>query len=189
MEVKQLYEILEDEYKEQRLANSKHWNQLWDLYVEEKSADYEILPVKEAIPRLISDQNLRKRRHFNNCIEMGLSIRVGDICFIDFGEAYINEIGYQHFGLIVTMFHNKAFVVPMSGNHSAYRQAYSKENPNGKRHLMRLGKMKGMNKESVLFINDAKWINTARIIDIKAHLDKNSELFKEIKERVKDCLD
>lgn len=77
----------------------------------------------------------------------------------------------------------------MSGNHSAYRQAYSKENPNGKRHLMRLGKMKGMNKESVLFINDAKWINTARIIDIKAHLDKNSELFKEIKERVKDCLD
>lgn len=54
---------------------------------------------------------------------------------------------------------------------------------------MRLGKIKGMNKESVLFINDAKWINTARIIDIKAHLDKNSELFKDIKERVKDCLD
>ena len=92
MEVKQLYEILEDEYKEQSVSNSKHWNKLWDLYVEEKSADYQTLPVKEAIPRMISDQNLRIRRHFNNCIEMGLSIRVVYICFIDYGEAYINEI-------------------------------------------------------------------------------------------------
>ena len=47
----------------------------------------------------------------------------------------------------------------------------------------------GMRKPSVLFINDAKWINTARIIDVKAHLDKDSELFKDIKERVKRCLD
>ena len=41
-----------------------------------------------------------------------------------------------------------------------------------------------MNKTSVLFINDAKFINTARIIDVKAHLDIHSNLFKEIKERV-----
>ena len=100
-----------------------------------------------------------------------------------------SEIGYQHFGLIITIFHNKSFVVPMSGNHTAYLQAYSKENPKGKRHLMRLGKIKGMNKESVLFINDAKWINTARIIDVKAHLRRDSELFREIKDRVKNCLD
>ena len=32
MEVKQLYEILEDEYKEQSVSNSKHWNKLWDLW-------------------------------------------------------------------------------------------------------------------------------------------------------------
>lgn len=102
---------------------------------------------------------------------------------------HTSEIGYQHFGLIITIFHNKAFVVPMSGNHAAYLQAYSKENPKGKRHLMRLGKIKGMNKESVLFINDAKWINTARIIDVKAHLRRDSELFCEIKDRVKNCLD
>ena len=54
---------------------------------------------------------------------------------------------------------------------------------------MRLGKIRGMNKYSVLFINDAKWINTARIIDVKSHLDKNTNLFREIKERVKQCLD
>ena len=40
-----------------------------------------------------------------------------------------------------------------------------------------------------LNINDAKWINTARIIDVKAHLRRDSELFCEIKDRVKNCLD
>ena len=68
-------------------------------------------------------------------------------------------------------------------------RSYSgKDKPKGKRHLMRLGKLKGMNKNSVLFINDAKWINTARIIDVKAHLDRQGELFQEIKERVIHCL-
>ncbi len=189
MEIKKLYELLEHEKEEQRITEATYWDYLWELYVEEKSADYQMLAVKEAIPRLISDDNLRKRRHINNCMELGLNIKIGDICYIDYGEAYINEIGYQHFGLIVSIFHSKAFVVPMSGNHAAFLQAYSKDNPKGKRHLMRLGKIKGMNKESVLFINDAKWINTARIIDIKAHLNKNSSLFHEIKERVKSCLD
>ena len=45
-----------------------------------------------------------------------------------------------------------------------------------------------MNKNSVLFMNDAKWINTARIIDVKAHLDRQGELFQEIKARVIHCL-
>ena len=81
--------------------------------------DYASLSVKEAIPRLVSEQNLRERRHAGSCGELGVDIRVGDICYIDFDEAYISEIGYQHFGLIITIFHNKAFVVPMSGNHTA----------------------------------------------------------------------
>ena len=168
MEVKKLYEMVDEDQKEGSLGEKAYWKDLWECYIEEKSMDYASLSVKEAIPRLVSEQNLRERRHAGSCGELGVDIRVGDICYIDFGEA---------------------FVVPMSGNHTAYLQAYSKENPKGKRHLMRLGKIKGMNKESVLFINDAKWINTARIIDVKAHLRRDSELFREIKDRVKNCLD
>lgn len=189
MEIKKLYELVALDKKEGALGEKNYWEDLWESYIEEKSLDYQALEVKEAIPRLVSDLNLRSRRLASNCGELGVDIRIGDICYIDFGEAYIHEIGYQHFGIIVSIFHNKAFVVPMSGNHSAYVQAYGKDNPSGKRHLMRLGRMKGMNKESVLFINDAKFINTARIIDVKAHLDRNSELFLEIKNRVKRCLD
>lgn len=189
MEIKKLYELVEQESKQGILGEKIYWLELWNHFIEEKTFDYKTLDVKEALPRLVSEQNLRERRNTANCAELGVDIRVGDICYIDFGEAYINEIGYQHFGLLITIFHNKAFVVPMSGNHTAYMQAYSRDNPRGKRHLMRLGKMKGMNKESVLFINDAKWINTARIIDVKAHLDRSCALFMEIKDRVKNCLD
>lgn len=188
MEVKKLYEIMGQDY-EGGVKDQAYWDELWNQLVEEKSADYDALEVREALPRMVSEQNLRERRHALNCGELGVDIRVGDICYIDFGETYVNEIGYQHFGIIITLFHNKAFVVPMSGNKAAYLQAYSYDNPKGKRHLMRLGKIKGMNKESVLFINDAKWINTARIIDVKAHLDRSSSLFNDIKERVKRCLD
>lgn len=189
MEVKKLQELVEQDKKEGSITEKLYWQELWEHYIEEKSGDYQTLDVRDALPRLISEHNLRERRNANNCGELGVDIRVGDICYIDYGEAYINEIGYQHFGIIITIFHNKAFVVPMSGNHQAYLQAYSRENPRGKRHLMQFGKMKGMNKESVLFINDAKWINTARIIDVKAHLERRSELFLEIKDRVKRCLD
>ena len=189
MEIKKLYEIIDSENREGKLSEKMYWEDLWNHYIEEKSSDYRTLEVKEALSRFISEQNLRARRHVGSCTELGVDIRIGDICYIDFGEAYIAEIGYQHFGIILSLFHNKAFVVPMSGNHSAYVQAYGKDNPNGKRHLMRLGKMNGMNKESVLFLNDAKFINTARIIDVKAHLDRSSTLFAEIKERVHCCID
>ena len=189
MEIKKLYEIMESEERDGRLCEKAYWDELWNHYIEEKSSDYQTLEVKEAMSRFISEQNLRTRRNTGSCFELGVDIRIGDICYIDFGEAYISEIGYQHFGIILSLFHNKAFVVPMSGNHSAYLQAYGKDNPNGKRHLMRLGRINGMNKESVLFLNDAKFINTARIIDVKAHLDRNSRLFTDIKERVHSCID
>lgn len=52
------------------------------------------------------------------------------------------------------------------------------------KHLMALGEVKGLSKSSVLFLNDAKWINTARIIDVKAHLNPKEALFQEIRRRI-----
>ena len=53
---------------------------------------------------------------------------------------------------------------------------------------MRIGLIEGMKKESVLFLNDCKYINTARIIDVKATIPENSALFGRIVRRVKECL-
>lgn len=142
---------------------------------------------KEAIKILLSTQNYLKRGALKYNEHLPLS--VGDICYIDFGQAYLNEAGYQHFGLIISMMNGKAFVVPMTSNPYTYDQAYDKQtNPSGKVHLMRIGQLKGLNKPSVLFINDAKFINTTRIIEVKGHLDITEHLFDRIRRRVYHCI-
>jgi hypothetical protein len=87
------------------------------------------------------------------------------------------------------MMNGKAFVVPMTSNPFTYEQAYDKQNnPLGKIHLMRLGQLNGLNKPSVLFINDSKYINTTRIIEVKGHLDVTEHLFQRIRRRVFHCI-
>lgn len=85
--------MVDEDQKEGSLGEKAYWKDLWECYIEEKSMDYASLSVKEAIPRLVSEQNLRERRHAGSCGELGVDIRVGDICYIDFGEAYIAVSG------------------------------------------------------------------------------------------------
>jgi hypothetical protein len=139
---------------------------------------------KEVYDYMLSKLNFCQRKQMYSSLEAKVYIRVGDICFADFGLAYLSEVGYQHFGLVLAMRHGKIFVVPMSGNPQAYQRAYDPKTKQGKRHLMRLPEIEGLNKSSVLFLNDAKWINSARVIDVKAHIDEDSFLFEKIKNLV-----
>ena len=157
------------------------------LYIKEK--EYEQLPVKVLQSHLISEANWMLRKQYRSCDQLGVKIQIGDICYIDFGQAYLNEAGFQHFGLVLNVVNGKAFVVPMTSNPETYAQAYDeKTNVHGKQHLMRIGRIKGLYRESVLFLNDCKYINTARIIDVKARIPKESALFEKITERVLQCL-
>ncbi|MDE8208759.1 hypothetical protein PT115_04715 [Erysipelothrix rhusiopathiae] len=99
---------------------------------------------------------------------------------MEFGQAFINEAGYQHFGLVMGIFNYKLFVVPMTSNYEIIRQARN-INLFGKRHLYYIGKIPGLNKSSVLFLNDCKYVNSARIISIYGHIDPSSAMFKEIR--------
>jgi len=145
--------------------------------------------ISNAAKYMLSHSNFLDRSNLLSCEQLSVRVRPGDICFIDFGCAYRNEAGYQHFGIILSIVHSKAFVIPMTSNPSTFSQAYEENiNPNGKRHLMRIGKQKGMYKESVLFLNDCKFINTSRIIEVKGHLDVKDVLFQQIKDRIKECL-
>jgi len=161
----------------------------WRNYMELKKKAYRDLTCKELQAHLVSEVNWMMRNRAKSCEQFRVKIHVGDICYIDFGPAYLNEAGFQHFGLVLSIMNSKAFVIPMTSNASTYRQAYDPKNyPYGKKHLMKLGMIPGMKKESVLFLNDCKYINTARIIDVKAHLDTSDELFQEIKKRVLESL-
>ena len=159
----------------------QEWTKLWNWFIKEKRQEYSSISYRESVQRLISEKNYNVRRNIQSSKAMGLQVYPGDICYIDFGQAYLYEAGYQHFGLVLSIVHYKALVIPMTSNPQTYQKAFGKDGT----YLYPLGKIEGMNRESVLFLNDAKFINTARIIDVKAHLDVAGWKFKEIKEKFK----
>ncbi len=134
---------------------------------------------------MLSEANWLIRSRHDSCLSFGIEVKKGDIAYIDFGQAYLHEAGFQHFGLVMNVWQNKALVIPMTSNKQQYYSAYDPiDNPTGKSHLMRIGKIEGLTKPSVLFLNDSKYINSARIIDVKAHIIPSSPLFKQIMKRL-----
>lgn len=187
MDVKKLYEWSKKN-DNSKVTETREWESIWKYYKDAKKDQYESLKAREALPLFLSELNYIQRKDKNSSLDMGVYVKVGDVCFIDFGEAYIQEIGYQHFGLIISIFRNKAFVVPMSGNEAIFDELQDPQGRKNRPHLMPFEKIEGMNKNTILFLNDAKYINTARIIDVKAHLDPDSDRFSEIKEQLLDCI-
>lgn len=184
---------LEDLYlqkqQEGRAADSPVLMEALNDYLDAVRSEYENMTVRRAADTLLSDLNYQNRSQLRSCRGFGIIVRPGDICFIDFGKAYRQEAGYQHFGLVLNVFDAKALVIPMTSNFEAFRRAYDPLfNPDGVRHLMRLGKIDGLYRYSILFLNDGKFINTARIIDVKGHLDVQSRLFQQIRERFIACI-
>ena len=139
---------------------------------------------------MISEENYLARSRLPSGEEAGVHVQTGDICWIDYGQTYLNEMGFQHFGLIIKICYKKALVVPMTSNVSDYQKAYDPlENPEGNVCLMRLGIVEGMRKVSTLFLNDMRFINTARVFAVMAHLDVQDPLFIEVELRLKKMLE
>lgn len=150
-------------------------------YMQLRAQVYEDLLPKNMESAMLSEANWIGRGTYMSGEDIGIYVNVGDIAYMDFGQAYLNEMGYQHFALIVALCEKKALVIPMTSNHQTCTNAYNyKENPNGKKNLFALPEIDGLFKRSVLFLNDMKFINTARIIDVKAHLDVKSAVFRKI---------
>ena len=180
MEITELSTYLKEGNLHKKVKEQVYWRNVWDMYVAETESIYSHLTTKEAMVRMISEINFRNRSQASSCEDLGVWIRVGDICYIDFGINYINEAGFQHFGIILAIVNNKVLVTPMTSNEKAYQVSQIR---NMKAHLMPIGKVDGMYRESTLFLNDSKFINSARIIDVKAHIPIQSTLFKDIKKR------
>lgn len=165
-------------------CDEKNKTEIIDEYLSTLKQQLINMDNKEVKEILLSELNFQERGKLMSCRCYDMNIREGDICYIDFGKAYNQETGYMHFGLVIKIFNSKALVIPMTSNPQAFVMAYDKDyNPSGMTHLMRLGKVEGLVKYSVLFLNDAKFINTARIIDIKSHLSTNDNLYKKILNR------
>lgn len=155
-------------------------NRTVEEYLETYRKYIYLLPPYYIRKECISGLNRMCRQKNWSCESLNMTVSIGDICYMEFGQAFINEAGYQHFGLVMGIFNYKLFVVPMTSNFEIIRQARN-INLFGKRHLYYIGKIPGLNKSSVLFLNDCKYVNSARIISINGHIDPSSAMFKEIR--------
>lgn len=154
-----------------------------ELFLAEYGDYLSSLPGFRQRQECISKMNHFKRNSYWSCEEMQMNVRPGDICYTDFGIGYINECSYQHFGLILNIVNNKAYIIPMTSNRKTVQKAKG-----GKReHLYYIGQPQGLNKETCAFINDGRYINTARIISVNAHMDSSSEQFFDIVDVVVEC--
>lgn len=154
-------------------------------YMHARKALYAVYMPDMIEKNMLSETNWLIRGRADSGKALGIYVKAGDIAYLDYGQSYLNEMGYQHFGLVMTVCHCKALVIPLSSNAKHYRDAYDpKDNPHGQRNLMRLGRVPGLRKASMLYLNDARYINTARIIKVMAHIPPEGELFRSIQKNM-----
>ena len=131
-------------------------SKLMDLVIQEKKSDYIVEDyIEELISYLVKLPYHEIRRE---CISgYNRFMRSNCISSLDFNlRVKPGDIVYCDFG-----------------------QAYI-NSLDSKEHLYYIGMPEGLNKPSVLFLNDAKFINTARIIEIKSSLNIEGALFQDI---------
>ena len=157
--------------------------QEWTDYIRSRKTIYGNLIPGYVLPNMRSEAMWVLRSRCRSGRDVGVEVRRGDICWLDYGQTFNQEMGYQHFGLVLALCNHKALIVPMTSNASAYERAGDTVHPSV--HLMRIGQQPGMNKPSTLFLNDIRFINTARILEIRAHIDPEGRLFQEVLRRVR----
>ncbi|MCR5229734.1 MAG: type II toxin-antitoxin system PemK/MazF family toxin [Solobacterium sp.] len=159
---------------------------IFSEYLRLKRYLYSSADLKTAVPVMISELNWLLKGSSQGRKDSGIRVSTGDIVYIDFGQAYQYEMAYQHYGLVISVCCDKAFVVPMTSSMKAYRAAYdSADNKEGHYNLMRIGIPAGLNKPTTLYLNDARHINPDRIICKVSRMDPHSRLFHEIYSRIR----
>ena len=80
---------------------------IWGDYMRYKKGVYSALIPENVENSLVSERNWAERRKLESSEQLGIHAVPGDICYMDFGISYLNETGFQHFGLIISVFNRK----------------------------------------------------------------------------------
>jgi hypothetical protein len=94
-------------------------------------------------------------------------ILVGQVCIIDYGKTYKNELSYVHYGLCIGKKEEKYFIVPMTTGKKWRNNCYHpKNNTKPSKKYRQALKDEGFSKDCVLMIHDTKFVSGGRIIGI-----------------------
>ena len=85
-----------------------------------------------------------------------------EIVFVELGANIGNELSYEHFCVVLESYKDKIFVVPCSS--SKITKVYDKQSNLLKEYIIGKKDMDGFTKDTVLILNEAKWINKSRVL-------------------------
>ena len=173
MNFKNLRQYVTDENKNKAIIAQPFYPLIKKEYMNVCSRLFESFNTAEGIGSLISEinfkSNAKKSSVFSENVKMDLS--AGDVCLIDFGKQYTYECSYVHLGLVIGFSQKKLFVVPMTSNKKTLGKA-EEQTSDHLAVLLESDLAEGhIDKNSVLFLNDARFINSARIIEKVGHID------------------
>lgn len=167
-------EISKQDLKKEFL-NHKRFEEIWEEYQKQEKMQLKKLSTGEAMDYIKSHLNFFERKE--EVIYRNEEIKIGDICYIDYGINYKQECGYFHMGLIIDIKQYEYLILPMTSNVKAFEKAVFWKKSN----LLPLPHVDHIEKNTTIFLNDARFINSARIIMKVSNIEKNSAEFKHIK--------
>lgn len=114
------------------------------------------------------------------------TISVGDIYMVDWNIGYSPELCYEHPCVVIEVFNDFVFALPVSGQKAYVSIGYHpKKNRDGDRNYILVSEENGFNKECVIHTNQAKTISKTRLLYKTGSMisDENDEVlsFQDIK--------
>lgn len=135
---------------------------------------------------ILSDANwMRNNRRTDFLDENGnkITIKIGTIYYLDFGNTFSNELAYFHHGLCVGKKEGKLLIVPMTSGAKYFSNCYHPvNNPTANKKYRQALKTEGFEKDCVLKLNDAKFISPGRFDKETVTID--TDVLKQIQKQL-----
>lgn len=135
---------------------------------------------------ILSDANwIRNNRNKDFLDDTGkkITIKIGTVYYIDYGNTFYNELAYFHHGLCVGKKDGKVLVIPMTSGARYFSSCFHPiNNPTANKKYRQALITEGFRKDCVLKLNDAKFISPGRID--KETVSINVDILKQIQEQL-----
>ena len=135
---------------------------------------------------ILSDANwIRNNRRTEFLDDNGnkVTVKIGTIYYIDFGNTFSDELAYFHHGLCIGKKEGKLLIIPMTSGTKYFSSSYHPiNNPTANKKYRQALASEGFEKDCILKLNDTKFISPGRIDKETGSI--NPDITKQIQEQL-----
>lgn len=112
-----------------------------------------------------------------------ITIKVGTVYYLDFGNTFADELAYFHHGLCIGQKEGKILIVPMTSGAKYFPTSYHPiNNPIANKKYRQALISEGFEKNCILKLNDAKFISPGRLD--KETVSINTDIIRQVQEQL-----